>query len=65
MSRNEAQRLVDKMNLVLKTTPFPKAVMLDTYYHALQTLHTGGWKTRVVKLVCESKPISATMRLTQ
>ena len=64
MSRNEAQRLVDKMNLVLKTTPFPKAVMLDTYYHALQTLHTGGWKTRVVKLVCANKRIFATLRLT-
>lgn len=65
MSRNEAQGLVDKMNLVLKTTPFPKAVMLDEYDRLMRTLRGEGWNTKVVNLTFLRGQINATLCLAE
>lgn len=65
LSRKEAQCLVDKMNLVLKTTSFPKAVMLDEYDRLMRTLRGEGWNTKVVNLTLFRGQINATLCLAE
>lgn len=65
MCRSEALGLVDKMNLVLKTTPFPEAVMRDAYDRQMRTLCCGGWRTKVVELLRIDGRIFATLCLVE
>lgn len=65
LSRKEAQCLVDKMNLVLKTTPFHKAVMTGGYAHRMGTLLNGGWRTKVIELSWIGRQVYAKLRLAE